>query len=88
MNKNDFLYLFHFPNSAWGLRYRASKLPAKAPYTKLLEILAILLDEKKIKTSDAKFTIKLARAGMWEEVIYLLHAVYSVEEMEKLFELK
>ena len=80
MNKNDFLWLFHFPNSALGLRYRASKLP-KGHYRDLLEVLAKGLDKRIVSTKQSRDIIKKARTGDIDAALSMLEKI--VDEARK-----
>jgi hypothetical protein len=66
MNKNDILFLFHSPYSAWGIRYRLTKLPKNNSYTLLLELCANAIEEKKLTSQQAKTLIDQARTGKIE----------------------
>lgn len=72
MNKNDILYLFHFPNSPWGLRYRASKLE-ECPYRNLLLLLADLMCSKAIIVKESKDIIRDFREDNLEGGLLKLH---------------
>jgi hypothetical protein len=62
MNKNDLLYIFHDPNSAWGLRHRASRLE-DCDYKLFLQKIADALEEKKLNKRDARKLIEYWRSG-------------------------
>lgn len=81
MNKNDFLWLFHFPNSSWGLRYRASKLPEGNPYRSLLEALAKGLNKGILTRRAARDIIERARAGDMGDAVSKLEKL--VDDAEK-----
>ena len=75
MNRQDIIALFHDPDSAWGLRHRASKLPQDNNYAKMLLILADAQDLKKLSSIDCFVFIQLARSGHFEKGMEMLGEV-------------
>ena len=71
VNWDDILFIFHSPYSAWGLRYRASKLP-KGDYRSLLEVLSKSMDRKIVSQGEAKFLVELARGCKLETAVSML----------------
>jgi hypothetical protein len=63
MNKNDILFIFHSPYSAWGLRYRVTKLPKDNDYTDFVELCAKAIEKKKLTSKQARFLVASARTG-------------------------
>ena len=85
MNKDDILCMFHSQYSPWGLRYRASKLPPKNIYRKLLELLSYMMEGHKINKTESMNIVSWAREGQWGKVMTLLNVHYSIEELKKIF---
>jgi hypothetical protein len=72
LKKNDILFIFHSPHSAWGLRHRASKLPEGNDYRLFLEALAKALGKKVISTKESRNIIEHWRAGNPELAVSIL----------------
>jgi len=81
LKKNDVLFIFHSPHSAWGLRHRATKLPQGNDYRLLLEALAKALDKKAISKQESRYVIGVWRAGNPELAVAIIEKLLKVDKV-------